>query len=189
MPDKKPNSLMDKIPDKKWILIILAAIIIIGALAYILTPKVDTALIAYGSDPINNHTKYGSINIALSYNETNSSGNYTHYLQNKTVFVNLTDSNNITKEYNVTTNGSDDEIDDVKVGKYNLTAYFPGDTTYKSSSYNTTITIKKYKPRNNTYYTFSTYPYYSSSPSYYWRNGTYYTYQPQTRYIVRYVYV
>ena len=95
MPDKKPDSLMDKIPYKKWILIILAAIILIGVVAYILTPNVDTTLFAYSSDPTSNLTNSGSINIALKYNETNSSGNYVKYLQNKTVFVNLTDSNSI----------------------------------------------------------------------------------------------
>lgn len=166
MPDKKPDSLMDKIPYKKWILIILAAIILIGVVAYILTPNVDTTLFAYSSDPTSNLTNSGSINIALKYNETNSSGNYVKYLQNKTVFVNLTDSNNITKQYNVTTNGSGDEINNVKVGKYNLSAYYPGDTTYKPSSYNTTININKYKPRNNTFYMFTYQTYYYTSPTY-----------------------
>lgn len=190
MDEEKPNKFLNK----KWILIILALIIIIGGLIYLLTPTVDTDLYCYDIDPSSSLSDYGSVNVVLKYNITNESGTYDEVLENKTVYVNLTDSKNVTKEYNVTINGSFGKIDNVRVGKYNLSAYFPGDTKYKPSSYNTTININRYVPQNISYYTLGNKTYYTVSPTYYTSPTIYktnYTYRTvyEPRYVVRYVYV
>ena len=55
-------------------------------------------------------------------------------LLNKTVFLNLTDSKNRTKKYNSTTDTWGDwKVWNIKPGKYNYSAIFPGDDEYNPS--------------------------------------------------------
>ena len=150
---------------KKWILVILAIIIILLAAVFLFSPKIDTDIDFISFDP-SSENDTGEVLITLKSNETINGSEVREELENKTVFLNLTDSKNRTKEYNSTTdNWGSWKVWNIKPGKYNYSVIFPGDNEYNPSSENGTLTITN----NTTYYT--------------------YRYVTQPRYVVRYVYV
>lgn len=164
---------------KKWILVILAIIIILLAAVFLFSPKIDTDIDFISFDP-SSENDTGEVLITLKSNETINGSEVREELENKTVFLNLTDSKNRTKEYNSTTdNWGSWKVWNIKPGKYNYSVIFPGDNEYNPSSENGTLTIKKYVPSNTPAYYYTT------------NNTTYYTYRyvTQPRYVVRYVYV
>lgn len=168
-----------KFLNKKWILIILALIIIIGGLIYLASPKIDTDIDVSSFDP-SSATDTGEVLIRLTANDTDDNTTRVIELDNKTVFLNLTDKKNHTSEYNGTTDQwGTYKIWNIKSGNYTYCAIFPGDDEYKSSIEEGNLTIKKFVPSNVTSY-------------YVYRNVTSYNItvpKYETRYVVRYVYV
>ena len=174
MEDGKPKGIFNK----KWILIILALIIIIAGVVFLLTPKIDTDIECSGVD-YSNPNGTGEIHIFLRYTDHSNDTPKRIEIENKTILVNLTDEQNVTREYNLTTDGwGEGYIENLKNGTYKVSAIFPGDNKYKQSIENDEVTIKYFEPlhvttNNTTYYKYN----YTTQPKY------------QTRYVVRYVYV
>lgn len=100
MEDGKPKGIFNK----KWILIILALIIIIAGVVFLLTPKIDTDIECSGVD-YSNPNGTGEIHIFLSYTDHSNDTPKRIEIENKTILVNLTDEQNVTREYNLTTDG------------------------------------------------------------------------------------
>ena len=90
---------------KKWILVILAIIIILLAAVFLFSPKIDTDIDFISFDP-SSENDTGEVLITLKSNETINGSEVREELENKTVFLNLTDSKNRTKEYNSTTDNT-----------------------------------------------------------------------------------
>lgn len=62
-------------------------------------------------------------------------------LGNYNIQVNLTDSNNTTTQYNLTDDGSGPITLNIPCGEYRMSAYYPGNESYKSATFNETIKI------------------------------------------------
>lgn len=72
----------------------------------------------------------------------NSTKGHDEALENATILVNLTDSNNTTTKYNVTTDDMGfGTIINLPHGKYNMSAYYAGNESYKPSAYNGTLEL------------------------------------------------
>ncbi|MBE6512106.1 MAG: hypothetical protein E7Z75_02990 [Methanobrevibacter olleyae] len=136
--------------DRTWIVSIAILILIIVS-AYMIYPTTDTNLNCHG---VSRSSDNSYIMFSLYYNETENGTPSYVYLSDKPILANLTDSYGESTIYNLTTNSSGGAvISDLKNEKYNLTAYFAGDSFYKSSQWNGTIDLRnKIYVYNGTFY-------------------------------------
>ncbi|MBE6501274.1 MAG: carboxypeptidase regulatory-like domain-containing protein [Methanobrevibacter thaueri] len=116
--------------DKKRILIILVVLIIVGIIlignVYFMKDSHEKTNLTITSD--DNLTNEDVLTLRLT-NESNIG------IANKTVNINLTDSNNNTKTINVTTDskGNGNFTLNISAGNYTVNASFSGDEHYKTS--------------------------------------------------------